>query len=237
MFWSVSVYASLGQHGGPICSPRNPAVTVAHSPLLWIGSVICNKQTCWLPAHSLDTPSPWSNLLVSKLGKLDQLIVSWVIWIKSLTTMTSNFQLFHSKLILVNDGRGISLWNCRQMTGLHLKLCPTIQDTVKIPKIKTSDRSYFYLNCPTGQVQIAYSCALFANKDRYGIVGDRWTCIATCPTGQAVPKVKIEPWMNFTGLYWYVNIGSGNGLVPSGNKPLLVPAPMLTKIPDTIWPH
>ena len=29
------------------------------------------------------------------------------------------------------------------------------------------------------------------------------------------------------GLYWQVNIGSGNGLVPSGTKPL--PYPMLTK--------
>ena len=30
-----------------------------------------------------------------------------------------------------------------------------------------------------------------------------------------------------------VNIGSGNGLVPSGNKPL--PEPMLTQIYITIW--
>ena len=29
-------------------------------------------------------------------------------------------------------------------------------------------------------------------------------------------------------LWWRVNIGSGNGLVPSGNKPL--PEPMLTQI-------
>ena len=37
-----------------------------------------------------------------------------------------------------------------------------------------------------------------------------------------------------TGLHWWsVNIDSGNGLVPSGNKPL--PEPMLTKIPVTIW--
>ena len=35
--------------------------------------------------------------------------------------------------------------------------------------------------------------------------------------------------MNATRPYWWsVNIGSGNGLVPSGNKPL--PEPMLTKI-------
>ena len=35
-----------------------------------------------------------------------------------------------------------------------------------------------------------------------------------------------------------VNIGSGNGLVPSGNKPL--PEPMLTQISDSdlaIWCH
>ena len=36
------------------------------------------------------------------------------------------------------------------------------------------------------------------------------------------------PNLNVTGLYWWsVNFGSGNGLVPSGNKPL--PEPMLTK--------
>ena len=32
-----------------------------------------------------------------------------------------------------------------------------------------------------------------------------------------------------------VNIGSGNGLVLSGNKPL--PEPMLTQIFDAIWRH
>ena len=31
------------------------------------------------------------------------------------------------------------------------------------------------------------------------------------------------------------NIGSGNGLVPSGNKPL--PEPVLTKISNAIWCH
>ena len=37
------------------------------------------------------------------------------------------------------------------------------------------------------------------------------------------------PQMNATKPYWWsVNIGSGNGLVPSGNKPL--PEPMLTQI-------
>ena len=33
----------------------------------------------------------------------------------------------------------------------------------------------------------------------------------------------------------YVNIGSGNGLVASGNKPL--PEPMLTQIYVVIWRH
>ena len=40
--------------------------------------------------------------------------------------------------------------------------------------------------------------------------------------------------MYVTGSYWWqVNIGSGNGLVPSGNKPL--PEPMLTQIYVAIW--
>ena len=44
------------------------------------------------------------------------------------------------------------------------------------------------------------------------------------------------PNMNVTGLQWWsVNIGSGNGLVPSGNKPLH--APMLTQISVAIWRH
>ena len=42
--------------------------------------------------------------------------------------------------------------------------------------------------------------------------------------------------MNVTGLHWWsVNIGSGNGLVPLGNKPL--PEPMLTQIYVAIWHH
>ena len=32
------------------------------------------------------------------------------------------------------------------------------------------------------------------SKDRYGVKGDRWTCIPTCPTGQVIPKVNVEPW-------------------------------------------
>ena len=44
------------------------------------------------------------------------------------------------------------------------------------------------------------------------------------------------PNMNVIGLHWWsVNIGSGNGLVPSGNKPL--PEPMLTDISVAIWCH
>ena len=42
--------------------------------------------------------------------------------------------------------------------------------------------------------------------------------------------------MNATRPYlWEVNIGSGNGLVPSGNKPL--PKPMLTQIYVAKWRH
>ena len=42
--------------------------------------------------------------------------------------------------------------------------------------------------------------------------------------------------MNATGHYWWlVNIGSGNGLVPSVNKPL--PEPVMTKISNAIWRH
>ena len=36
-------------------------------------------------------------------------------------------------------------------------------------------------------------------------------------------------------LWWEFNIGSGNGLVPSGNKPL--PDPILTQIPVAIGRH
>ena len=52
-----------------------------------------------------------------------------------------------------------------------------------------------------------------ANVSHYWLRYLKWTC----------------PQMNVTGLYWwYINIGSGNSLVPSGNKPL--PEPMLTQI-------
>ena len=44
------------------------------------------------------------------------------------------------------------------------------------------------------------------------------------------------PEMNITGPYWWkVNIGLGNALVTSGNKPL--PQPMLTQIYAAIWRH
>ena len=48
--------------------------------------------------------------------------------------------------------------------------------------------------------------------------------------------ISCEIALNVTGLHWWsVNIGSGNGLVPSGNKPL--PEPMLIKISNAIWRH
>ena len=40
-------------------------------------------------------------------------------------------------------------------------------------------------------------------------------------------------WMSLD--WWYVNIGSGNGLVPSGSKPL--PELMMTQISIAIWCH
>ena len=43
-------------------------------------------------------------------------------------------------------------------------------------------------------------------------------------------------WVNIMELpEWDVNIGSGNGLVPSGNKPL--PEIMLTAIYVVVWHH
>ena len=56
------------------------------------------------------------------------------------------------------------------------------------------------------------------------LVIDGWGISWNCPT------------MNVIRLHWLsVNIGSGNGLVPSGNKPL--PELMLTQIHATIWRH
>ena len=40
---------------------------------------------------------------------------------------------------------------------------------------------------------------------------------------------------NTSMMWWLVNIGLGNGLVPSGTKPL--PEPVLIKIVDAMWRH
>ena len=53
-------------------------------------------------------------------------------------------------------------------------------------------------------------------------------------------KIKKFSWncsqVNATEHFWWlVNIGSGNGLVPSGSKPL--PEPMLTQIYVAMWHH
>ena len=39
--------------------------------------------------------------------------------------------------------------------------------------------------------------------------------------------------MKGTGSYWFVNIGSADGMVPSDKNPLH--GPMLIKIHDTLW--
>ena len=46
--------------------------------------------------------------------------------------------------------------------------------------------------------------------------------------------VQVMAWCHMATEIW-VKIGSGNGLVPSGNKPL--PEPILTQISVTIWHH
>ena len=54
--------------------------------------------------------------------------------------------------------------------------------------------------------------------------------------GWSISCKIVLKWMPTNGPYWwYINIGSGNGLVPSGNKPL--PEPMLTQISVAIWCH
>ena len=51
-----------------------------------------------------------------------------------------------------------------------------------------------------------------------------------------VDHTRHDPQVNATRPYWWlVNIGSGNGLVPSGNKPLS--EPMLTQIYVAKWRH
>ena len=48
--------------------------------------------------------------------------------------------------------------------------------------------------------------------------------------------ISYEIAFRWMSLYWWqVNIGSGNGLVPSGKKPL--PEQMLIQICVTIWYH
>ena len=65
-----------------------------------------------------------------------------------------------------------------------------------------------------------------------------WKCnLQPCLTGW---YLQIFLWwcpqMNATGpCWWSVNIGSGSGLVPSGNKPL--PEPELNKTSTAIWRH
>ena len=57
----------------------------------------------------------------------------------------------------------------------------------------SSDRSHFSLNCPTGQLQISHSFALFASKDKYGNVGGQVNLHSHLPDRTGNTKVKIEP--------------------------------------------
>ena len=89
-------------------------------------------------------------------------------------------------------------------------------------------------------------------KSSYGITGPQWVN-SLAPVGTSIKfqlgnfHANFSEWwlryllwncpqMNATRPYWwYVNIGSGNGLVPPGNKPL--PESMLTQIYDAKWHH
>ena len=67
---------------------------------------------------------------------------------------------------------------------------------------------------PTGDAPTTH---FISRIDILSIFFERWTAQLTRPH------------------WWLLNIGSGKGLVPSGNKPL--PEPMLTKFYDTRWQH
>ena len=55
------------------------------------------------------------------------------------------------------------------------------------------------------------------------------------------PWPPWSPWAHgdhlFSHGWWSINIGSGNGLVPSGNKPLPEPVTMLIQIFVAVWHH
>ena len=71
-----------------------------------------------------------------------------------------------------------------------------------------------------GRFQFNFRSVIF----KLTIVNGGWGTLWNCPQ------------MNGTRPYWWwVNIGSGNGLVLSGTKPL--PDPMLTQFYVTIWRH
>ena len=69
----------------------------------------------------------------------------------------------------------------------------------------------------------------------------KWLASGRCSNFESVIfehmlQMKFMIMSTATGhIWWLVNIGSGNGLVVSGNKPL--PEPMLTKCYDAIWRH
>ena len=73
---------------------------------------------------------------------------------------------------------------------------------------------------------------LYSSRWRYACPHITICCDHMLQIFKSYDNVIIE--MNATVPYWWsVNIGSGNGLVPSGNKTL--PEPVLTKISDAIW--
>ena len=101
-----------------------------------------------------------------------------------------------------------------------IQICLDLDNNLDIKKLSAASHQVFNSLAP-GKFEWNFGFVVFK---RILVIDDRGIC---CEIAQI--------WMSLDFTDDQVNIGSGNGLVPSGNKPL--PEPMLTQISVAIWRH
>ena len=149
-------------------------------------------------------------------------------WLCSIGTSETNFgqtrvkiQFFHSKKMLW-EGHNHKGWSfCSSLYVVPLNnMNRSLQEKKGTATCHNEVIKYNLTHWPLGNFNKIYTCNFQTDFSDWWLRHLLWNC----------------PRMNDTGLHWWlVNIGSGNGLVLSGNKPLS--EPMLTHFSVAIWRH
>ena len=147
-----------------------------------------------------------------------------------------HLNLKSSKVLKVWD-QWLEFSYCSKIWHVHQQQCcwGTSQISKQYQYFNTQTRNFWDFARPNDKTcyLILIRAPAYINSSRLQFKHHSLNSLAP---GRFIVKIALRWMPAATRPYWcYINIGSGNGLVLSGNKPL--PEPMLTQIYVAKWRH